>query len=357
MGKDADVTMTNLKSATGIADDRLSAHHPNGTGNTTSMGDFLTNHIGRRVASPEWEQGMTTDINGDPYGSNGFDTRLSIPDITVHSEPGAPVGEGSLDTDGNFEFDTDVVLGNGNRFWVRVGTGIDPNNDATIGDLFGDAIAVTDSLDVSGNNCEPTGDRKVGTDGDGKLVIDIEMEITGFNNAAVYITFQDGLNVDATNYGNSMQFFTTDVQKDTVYMDQITVQWSNLGGESSQLFVDCQLNSLDAGNTKGDSTFTMRVSPVYNNPAGRTTYTYLYFEVIESDLSCPGSGNAIAQGGGSCFDFQITPDLESFLRVVVTEGQNGQVLDQRDIQLNFNTVEANADSYSNSYSNKGPITC
>jgi len=46
MGKSATITMTRLKNATNIADNRLSAHHPNGTGNETAFGDFLVFDLG-----------------------------------------------------------------------------------------------------------------------------------------------------------------------------------------------------------------------------------------------------------------------------------------------------------------------
>ena len=42
MGVNGDVRITTLKQMTGIADNRLSAHNPNGAGNATAMGDFLT---------------------------------------------------------------------------------------------------------------------------------------------------------------------------------------------------------------------------------------------------------------------------------------------------------------------------
>lgn len=46
LNNNGDYTITNLKSATGIADDRLSAHHPDGAGNETAMGDFACKAVG-----------------------------------------------------------------------------------------------------------------------------------------------------------------------------------------------------------------------------------------------------------------------------------------------------------------------
>jgi hypothetical protein len=78
-------TITNLKSATGIADDRLSAHHPNGAGNETSMGEFALDDLGgggnnNAIGSPPLETVLYPfevdgrDVNEDPSGSGeGYD--------------------------------------------------------------------------------------------------------------------------------------------------------------------------------------------------------------------------------------------------------------------------------------------
>ena len=44
-------TITNLKAATGIVDDRLSAHHPNGAGNETALGDFAIKALGHELST------------------------------------------------------------------------------------------------------------------------------------------------------------------------------------------------------------------------------------------------------------------------------------------------------------------
>lgn len=66
MGTGGDITMTNLKSATGIADDRLSAHRPNGAGNQTKFGDFLITDIGGNT-SPSTVNGVST---GDQFSGS-----------------------------------------------------------------------------------------------------------------------------------------------------------------------------------------------------------------------------------------------------------------------------------------------
>jgi len=83
MGTSADITMTNLKSATGIADDRLSAHHPNGAGNQTKFGDFLVanfggnldpgsdNNIDGLYLIPVKVNGSTANANGS-YNANDY---------------------------------------------------------------------------------------------------------------------------------------------------------------------------------------------------------------------------------------------------------------------------------------------
>jgi len=86
MGTGGDITMTNLKSATGIVDDRLSAHHPNGTGNQTPFGDFLIDEIGNAT------QGTTLNRDGGhtlhpPDSDNGVSGEILNVILEVFTTP------------------------------------------------------------------------------------------------------------------------------------------------------------------------------------------------------------------------------------------------------------------------------
>lgn len=100
-----DITMTNLKSATGIADDRVSAHHPNGTGNETAMGDFVVNDVGGGDSAP---------TSGTFASSFLFPDKLVKKDGTVYNQP-----SGSYDSNDEFVF-TDRVLEVGDVLYLLI---------------------------------------------------------------------------------------------------------------------------------------------------------------------------------------------------------------------------------------------
>lgn len=62
------ITITNLKAATSIADDKLSAHNPNGSGNVTAMSDFLVDAIGIwDSANAQWLQTLERESPDGTY--------------------------------------------------------------------------------------------------------------------------------------------------------------------------------------------------------------------------------------------------------------------------------------------------
>lgn len=305
MGVNGTITMTNLKSATGIADDRLSAHHPNGAGNETAMGDFLTDAIGRRAAASEWSQAVVD-------GANGFDTFLGIPERSVESNsPGVPaVSQSGVDV--SVDSNGLVVvnggqINDGDTLWVRVGTGIDPT--LLYGEHFGEqigknagALKITDTV-----NLVATGTRESGTDADGRTVIDIEftVDIQNIATTRAELRLEDTMNTDATNYGdpstqtgvsnNVLVMRSNDLEPLGTFIESLQIRYSNDGGNGS--FQDCGGNPLDGGGTEGDTTYSARVSATVNDPADQfgDLYLWVYIDADFTSLGCPGTDTPVGK--------------------------------------------------------------
>lgn len=77
MGANGTVNMTTLKGATGISDDRLSAHHPDGAGNRTKFGDFFID--GYTAGSGEFDGG---DVPSNLQAGDQFSLYLLPPSGT-----------------------------------------------------------------------------------------------------------------------------------------------------------------------------------------------------------------------------------------------------------------------------------
>jgi len=175
MGVDGDVTITNLKSATGIADDRLSAHHPNGTGNQTALGDFLIDQIGRR----DTVNGYQTDLERIGVGpleqGDVFEVR-----VDVERAAGAGVGGG--------QHFVEQVLKGGNNF------SFDDGNDG---------VQFNSIREISGT---PSAYDSVA----------IEYKVTGFSSVSVRTKLTGSLNNDATNHNTTLEYLSANDSNTTV---------------------------------------------------------------------------------------------------------------------------------------------
>jgi len=190
IGTLGEYTMSNLKAATGIGDDRLSAHHPNGTGNTTAFGDFAIEVVGHNPGS------------GDPADY----TRLLRPvQVTVDGNTQSISGSYPTGQDPPF-FDFsgfELDPRNPDKFTLRLfaetettGFGIeqilkDPNSNS-----LGSALSITDIgnaklIDVTPNT------------GGLPYYLDLQFEVTGFINLDVGLTYDDPLNTQASLQGSS----------------------------------------------------------------------------------------------------------------------------------------------------------
>jgi len=344
MGRDGNTTISGLTQATSIASNDL-FDHAAGTPSAVYMSDFLTGAIGRDVTSPEWAQGVVD-------GTGQFDTFLGIPQTTIGGNDGLPSGRSStIEPDGSVTIDDGYKLRVGDKIWVRVGA-------TGSGEFFAEQIGKnTSSLKFTNSTARfsPTGARQVGIDGSGRRVIDIELEVTGYNAIEARLRLEDGMNTDASNYGDpstqtgvsntDLVFTTDDVKSDTVFFENMEIAYSNKGGGGS--YVDCAGDPLDGGNTSGDLSYSVRVETEVNNPAQKfngTTYVWVYMDDDFGSLDCPPATPKAKQSGSAlyCLDsdnegftMQRGTNADVDVRVVLTDDDSSSltVLDERLLTL------------------------
>lgn len=202
MGTSGDVTMTNLKSATGIADDRLSAHHPNGAGNATAMSDFFVPGLG-----------VYKDSDGD--SAQEF--------VASWKEVNVPVGGGFCD----------ALLCNGDTFIIGIeihdapAPGGYPDDDGShdeptdLGEHVIDAVMLGGSAwTINTQNCTVLS-TTVQTDGQGTPVqVNYELEVTGYDFVDVDGRWEDGgYNKDMVHYDQTISYTTSDVESSVPTID------------------------------------------------------------------------------------------------------------------------------------------
>jgi hypothetical protein len=278
-----DYTITNLKAATGIADDRLSAHHPNGAGNKTGLGDFAIKVVGyedpqnpgtfTRLLRPVSVNGSSTDADGsydsqDPpfydFSSVTLDPR--VPDtvtLRLYTQTTAEA------------FGLEQILKNGTALAESV------NGNATL---------QSTTVDTSGPH------------------IDLTYEITGFTNAQIGLTYDDPLNVNAGNQGKSnsdgegntlpedagLVFRTQDVLDPIPKINYMQVAIESDGGSVETIYFDFNLDSNDQDIGEGN---------VVYDPAGKIdAQFYLYSQDPSSNSSF---ANATTPGFNADNQFQL----------------------------------------------------
>jgi len=168
MGVNGNTTMTALKRATELNDNRLSAH--DFLGSTTSIPDFLIDKIGNR------NDGYSTSLE-----RVGSDELLFGETFTIEWD----VQKADLFGNGTFE---------GGKDWVS-------------------AIARKAITLESKSNCEVV-DWVSSTDlsASSHITVRTRLEVTGFNSLFIDFSLSDGMNTDAKNYNNILTFSTSNVR-------------------------------------------------------------------------------------------------------------------------------------------------
>jgi len=302
MGVDGDVTMTNLKSATGIVDDRLSAHHPNGAGNITAMGDFFVPGLGAfqdvdgdtlQEFVPEWiEIAAPSQDNAD--SQDPADPALDIGDlfkikVQLHDRP-APGGYPDYDDNNSIIVGDywDQLVGNGIQFIL---------NGCTIS---------TQTLDKTNNE------------------IILELEVTGFDfvSAKVEMDHDGGYNKDAVHYDSGLvniAYQNADVQSSTP-----AIGTNDAGGTFKALAADnnSYRPDLDKYEPQGNVTgYYIKWGDGQNESwtTGTGTPSHSYFSTGNYNITVEQYTN-----GGET-DPSNNPENDSVSYSITVESESGQV--------------------------------
>lgn len=191
-------TLSNLKNATGIADDRLSAHHPNGAGNTTSLGDFAVEDIG-------WDNDGDTFIENLQFSSKSI---YKLPCVEVNGSDSNAAGSynGSV-----WQFsNSSVELSPNFRDSLKLRVDVEALPD--LGDFFVDQIfSDASNWTFSGGNLAFNTLTKVDDS-----TLEIEIDVTGYGSVASFeATFADGLNDAMPHYNETLGFQTSEIRSAT----------------------------------------------------------------------------------------------------------------------------------------------
>lgn len=198
MGTNGTVTVSNLKAATGIADDRISAHHPNGAGNTTAMGDFLIDAIGRYDSS---NGVFVTDLNRVGSGVLAQGTQNDTFEVDIDYQ--FPAGASGVHWREQIGF--------------RKVTGTSASGGlSTIGSDFNELSRSA----VSGGSSQPGN------------TVRVKCEVAGFSNIVFNAELKGGLNNDATNHATLLIYDASNDPNTTVWDDSARI-YRIEGNESS----------------------------------------------------------------------------------------------------------------------------
>jgi hypothetical protein len=176
-------TVTNLKAATGVADDRLSAHNPNGAGNLTAMSDFLIDAVGIwDSANAVWDATLATDESGDYEDGDNFTVKFQV------SRKDVP----NVGTKGS-EFWLQQVFDSGNLVFLE---NLNYNNATTI---------------------NTTTDR---------YTYELDFTINGAGVVTVHVKIDEALNASATNHNTDLTYTSRNdsdvtVRDNTPKMDRL----------------------------------------------------------------------------------------------------------------------------------------
>lgn len=188
-------TITNLKNATGIADDRLSSHAPSGPGVETSFSDFVCKGLGR-----------VDGTDGD--GSLNYSRLLGVSEVANEL---TNYTDGTYNANDNWEFDqSSMEIVEGENFWIRIIL-----SDDELGAFFAEQILKNGSglefVDAeTSSEVSFLGNYKIDLNpqtSTGRPFIDLQFSLDEYTSRIIVaLTFEDGLNVNADSYGTSSFF-------------------------------------------------------------------------------------------------------------------------------------------------------
>jgi hypothetical protein len=261
-------TITNLKSATGISDNRLSAHSRDGAGSNVSFGEFIIGALGRFNASDVWVKDLERVGSGQLSFGDTFQVIVEVGDENeLEGAAHAEALDQILDRSANWTDDTNVTNG--------------CSIDSFEADLTNDRILV---------NCT------VGAN-DGSL--------------DVGVSFDDGMhNTNVTHLGETLTFATSNVEETTPRISEVA------------------LTITDNSDAFGSS-YDVEATPTLYDPASELSGSpyYCYYNETSQGTICdtdhPGSALE-EEAGPSTYTYTNIDEFESgqevTLTIVLTDG-------------------------------------
>jgi hypothetical protein len=348
MGVSGSVSISSLKTATGIVSNDLFDHAP-GTPNKVKMSDFFTTAIGRDIDG-DYDNNTVTDGSGNVPA---WDTNLSVPNgNTVTGVSAFGTRDGSLNSSGTFKISTGDNLGPGQQFWVRVNFG---GKDFAFQQIIPGSLTVT-----STTNCDVK-DRQQGNAPNGNSVVDFKLEVTGYDTLAIDFEYNDGgYNSDAINYNTTLGFFTDDVKTPTPYLQRVDLTWAS--EQINSQYVACDgSTSLDQLAATADG-YGVKVDVTISDPTNQNAEYWLWIYFDDSGKWPPDNSdhNGVGDGGvgdpvegkGACANTRTGAIIENNnynMYVYITLDQSGSNVFADDF-ITFTPSKGNEGSTSKTFS-------
>jgi hypothetical protein len=316
--------MTNLKKATPSGSNKLSDHHPSGSGNETAFGDFVIKAVGRE----------------DPNTASNF-LRLLHPESVYENGSTNSTPGGSYNSNDWFEFGPSVGdLEPPDRFTIRVET--DPSvGEYAVEQILKGASSTSHSSSLAGaavKNASLYDQRIHKNAGNYPVALDLEYEVTGFNNVQIGLTFDDGLNLNADNYGTSnlislsggLFFRTRDIKGDSPLISkwQVQVTGTSRPGEYEVEFNIPASNFGESGRVYDPSGKIDAQFYVYENPPSNNSPS-----ANDTDPNFSLSSLPLAFGAQETSSVNGAPQLRYWVEI---EDQSGNEKDFVEVRLNQN---------------------
>jgi len=286
MGTSADITMTNLKSATGIADDRLSVHHPNGAGNQTKFGDFLVSNFGGNL---------------DPGTDNNIDGLYLIP---VEVNGSSANADGSYNTNDYWEFTNINELDKGDTIKIEVWFKRGQNNFSEHArEQILTRTALWDLNKAAGTGTDFTlNGISSFRSGISYVTITFNLTIGDKTDAfGIFAFYNAKLNTDMPNVGNKLIFRTKDITGSTF---SVTIDSFIADADGTGITVDYTVE-----NGSPNYSVDLQIDGASDNPQATTTNT--------------------SDGSFSLKDSDADTSTQKDYTVVVTDSAGNQVSDSR----------------------------
>ena len=310
-------TLSNLKTATEIASNTLFDHAP-GTPNAVYYGDFVVNFIGRDI-NGDYDTNTATDGGGD---IPPWDTNLSVPNTNVNGNDSLPSGyDGSLDSSGDFVLSSGTFEV-GDIFWVRL--------DVDCGQYAVEQI-VQDQVTINTTRCTVLDTVRGVVSGED--VLDIKLEVDGYDAIALDATYTDGgYNQHAVGYNTPLNFNSTSVEADTPYLQSIQLVWDDTGPNGTGVACDgsTALDNLLGIGSASDDDYGIKVTTSVSDPTDQNSEYWLWVYFDDQNASPPDNsdhlGGQPVEGKTACANFPtqtILPDNSYNVYVYLTTDEAG----------------------------------